>query len=106
MELESDSASLIISTTVLSWPGVSSAVGDQMQVAFKVGGYELGHLHGNTVAHFSFPRPLWQELKASGRIEDHPVFPGRPGPAQRRIHSAADLRDVVALLRLNYDSQS
>ncbi len=104
MELESDSVSLVISTNVLSWPGVSSSVGDSMQVAFKVGGYELGHLHGNTLAHFNFPKPLWQELKASGRIEDHPVFPGRVGPAQRRINSAADLQDVLALLRLNYEA--
>ena len=38
-----------------------------------------------------------------GRIEDHPVFPGRPGLAARRIEDEADVRDVIALLRLNYD---
>ncbi len=33
----------------------------------------------------------------------HPVFPGRAGPAARAIRDEADVRDVVALLRLNYD---
>jgi luciferase-like monooxygenase len=34
---------------------------------------------------------------------DHPVFPGKVGPAARRIENEADVRDVIALLRLNYD---
>ena len=33
----------------------------------------------------------------------HPVFPGRPGSAARRIETDADVDDVIALLRLNYD---
>jgi hypothetical protein len=31
------------------------------------------------------------------------VFPGRIGPAARRIESDDDVRDVIALMRLNYD---
>jgi hypothetical protein len=31
------------------------------------------------------------------------VFPGRVGPAARRIEDDADVRDVIALMRLNYD---
>lgn len=34
---------------------------------------------------------------------DHPVFPGKPGPAARRIETDDDVRDVIALLRTNYD---
>ena len=33
----------------------------------------------------------------------HPVFPGKQGPAARRIRSDDDVRDVIALMRLNYD---
>ena len=43
------------------------------------------------------------ELFADGRIVHHPVFPGKQGPAARRIENEADVRDVIALLRLNYD---
>jgi hypothetical protein len=31
------------------------------------------------------------------------VVPGRVGPAARRIASQADVEDVIALMRLNYD---
>jgi hypothetical protein len=46
---------------------------------------------------------VWRRLAAEGRIADHPVFPGRVGPAARRIEDDDDVRDVIALLRLNYD---
>jgi hypothetical protein len=31
------------------------------------------------------------------------VFPGKPGFAARRLDADEDVRDAVALLRLNYD---
>jgi hypothetical protein len=88
---------------VTSWPGVAAGPGRRGEFAFKVGGIELGHLHGDHAAHFVFPRRVWADLKEEGRIEDHPVFPGRPGLASRRIEGEADVREVIALLRLNYD---
>ena len=33
----------------------------------------------------------------------HPVFPDQPGWAARRIDDEDDVRDVIALMRLNYD---
>ena len=50
-----------------------------------------------------FPKDLWQTLFDQGRIDYHPVFPGKPGFGARRIETDEDLRDVIALLRLNYD---
>jgi hypothetical protein len=50
-----------------------------------------------------FPREVWLELREQERIADHPVFPGKVGPAARGIENEADVRDVIALLRLNYD---
>jgi hypothetical protein len=96
-------ASERIVETVTAWPGVVAGPGRRGELAFKVGGLELGHLHGDHAAHFVFPRRVWVELKEQGRIEDHPVFPGRPGLASRGIESEADVRDVIVLLRLNYD---
>jgi hypothetical protein len=31
------------------------------------------------------------------------VFPGKPGPGARRIENEDDVRDVIELMRLNYD---
>jgi len=42
-------------------------------------------------------------LEGEGRIGDHPVFPGKQGPAARGIEDEADVRDVIELMRLNYD---
>ena len=97
------SASKQITDEVTSWPGVTAGTGRRGEFAFKVGGKEIGHLHGDRSAHFFFPKREWHELLAEGRIEHHPVFPGREGPAARRIRSEEDVREVVALMRLNYE---
>ena len=92
-----------ITEEVTSWPGVEAGPGRRGEFAFRLGRRELGHLHGDHAAHFSFPEPVWRRLAAEGRIVDHPVFPGRVGPAARRIEDDDDVRDVIALLRLNYE---
>jgi hypothetical protein len=46
---------------------------------------------------------VWHELKEQERIVDHPVFPGKPGFAARAIDGEADVEDVIALMRINYD---
>jgi hypothetical protein len=96
-------ASQIITAEVTSWPRVESGPGRRGEFAFKVGRREIGHLHGDHAAHFFFPKHVWSELRDEGRIVEHPVFPGRVGPAARRIQSDADVRDVIALMRVNYD---
>jgi hypothetical protein len=100
---EVQTASERITEEVTSWPGVTAGPGRRGEFAFKVGGRELGHLHGDRSAHFGFPKAVWRELREQGRIEPHPVFPDKEGPAARRILDDADVRDVIALLRLNYD---
>jgi hypothetical protein len=92
-----------ITDEVTSWEGVTSGYGKRGEFAFKVRGREIGHLHGDHAAHFFFPKDVWATLYAERRIVHHPVFPGREGPAARRIEGADDVRDVIALMRLNYD---
>jgi hypothetical protein len=92
-----------ITDEVTSWPGVEAGHGKRGEFAFKLGPRELGHLHGDRAAHFGFTPELGAELRAQGRIVDHPVFPGKPKYGARRIASDDDVRDVIALMRLNYD---
>jgi hypothetical protein len=96
-------ASERITAEVTSWPGVEAGPGVRGEFAFTLGRRELGHLHGDRAAHFGFPKDVWTELKEQGRIVHHPVFPDSIGPAARRIESEDDVRDVIALMRLNYD---
>ena len=102
----SPTASEQIAAEVTSWPGVTAGPGRRGEFAFKVGRKEIGHLHGDHAAHFFFSKELWHELTAQERITDHPVFPGRVGPAARRIEDESDVRDVIALMRLNYERVS
>jgi hypothetical protein len=100
---ETQTASQQITEEVTSWPGVEAGPGRRGEFAFRLGRREIGHLHGDRAAHFSFPKEVWAELREQGRIVDHPVFPGKVGPAARRIEDEADVRDVIQLMRLNYD---
>jgi hypothetical protein len=97
------SASEQITAEVISWPGVEAGPGDRGEFGFRVGHRAIGHLHGDRTAHFGFPKDVWASLFEQGRIDYHPVFPGKPGFAARRIKNEDDVRDVIALLRLNYD---
>jgi hypothetical protein len=92
-----------ITDEVTSWPGVEAGIGSRGELAFTVGRRQIGHLHGDHAAHFSFPKQVWADLFVQGRVVYHPVFPGKPGPAARRIEDDADVLDVIELLRLNYD---
>ena len=97
------SASDQITAAVTSWPGVEAGPGRRGEFAFRVGGREIGHLHGDHAAHFGFPKDVWAQLIEQGRVVEHPVFPGKAGMAAREIHDQADVGDVIELLRLNYD---
>jgi hypothetical protein len=96
-------ASERITEEVTSWPGIEAGPGRRGEFSFRLGNREIGHLHGDRAAHFSFPRPVWAELHEAGRIDYHPVFPGKQGIASRAIAGDADVDDVIALMRLNYD---
>jgi hypothetical protein len=92
-----------ITEQVTSWPGVTAGPGDRGEFSFKVGRREIGHLHGDYIAHFGFPREVGADLRRQGRVGPHPMGPDHPGWASHAIEDEADVRDVIALLRLNYD---
>jgi hypothetical protein len=92
-----------ITAVVTTWPGVEAGMGERGEWGFSVGGRQIGHLHGDRVAHFGFPRELGQELRDAGRVGPHPVNRHSPKLAARELHGEDDVRDVIELMRLNYD---
>jgi hypothetical protein len=100
---EHERASETITREVTSWPGVEAGPGRRGEFAFTVGGREIGHLHGDHAAHFGFPRDVGAELRAQGRVGPHPVNRHSTKMAARRIEDDDDVREVIALMRLNYD---
>ena len=100
---EQQTASQQITDEVTSWPGVEAGPGRRGEFAFTVGRREIGHLHGDHAAHFGFPKEVGARLREEGRVGPHPVAPDKAAWAARRIESADDVRDVIELIRLNYD---
>ncbi len=86
-----------------AWPGVTTAQGTRGELSIRAGKREIGHLHGDRAAHFGFPKDVSRVLRAQGRVGPHPAFPDNDGWAARRIDGDADVEDVIALLRLNYE---
>jgi Family of unknown function (DUF5519) len=103
MTTQQQAPSRRITDEVTSWPGVTAGPGSRGEFAFTVGRRQIGHLHGDRVAHFGFPPDVGAELRAQGRVGPHPVAPDKTAWAARAIQSDDDVRDVIALLRLNYD---
>ncbi len=79
------SASERITDEVTSWPGVEAGYGRRGEWGFRVNRHEVGHLHGDHAAHFSFGKEVGTALREQGRVVDHPVFPGKDAMAARRI---------------------
>ena len=71
-----------ITAVVTAWPGVEAGMGERGEWGFRVGGKQIGHLHGDRVAHFGFPRELGQELRDAGRVGPHPVNRHSPKPSR------------------------
>lgn len=92
-----------ITDEVTSWPGVEAGFGSRGEFGFRVAGHEIGHLHGDRVAHFGFPREVGARLRAEGRVGPHPVNPHSTKMASRSLGTDADVEDAIALMRLNYD---
>lgn len=101
--VETRSPSSRIADAVKEWPGVQVGKGRRGELAFTFGRTEIGHLHGDTAAHFLFETSRWAELMSARRVVEHPFFPGRTGSAARPIMGDEDVLEVIALLRINYD---
>lgn len=92
-----------ITDEVTSWPGVEAGMGQRGEFGFTVNGTPLGHLHGDRAAHFGFPREIGARLRAEGRVGPHPVNPHSTKMAARQIEGNSDVREVIALMRINYE---
>lgn len=64
-----------IEKELMSWPGVTSGVHRFGGVEFRVGGREMGHLHGSGWADLPFPMNERNELLKKGRASPHHTLP-------------------------------
>jgi hypothetical protein len=94
-----------IKAELLTWPGVTAEPHRFGGIEYSFGRKELGHVHGDRLADLPFPRHIHDQLIAAGRAEPHHVLP-ETGWVSRRIASADEAEEVIALFRINYDRYS
>lgn len=95
---------------LLGWPGVGKKTnengpGGGAVTGYRYGGRQLGHVHhaAGGLADFSFPQEVRDELIRAGRAVPHPAFPNSRTDASHELQSEGDLREVIALFRINYE---
>lgn len=91
-----------IAEAVGAWPGVTTGDNGRMGVEFRVGKIELGHMHGQHVAHLPMPKRMRNDMIATGKVTPHPVMPDS-GWVQMLIATPEDRDHVIAIFRQNYD---
>ena len=91
-----------IEREVGSWEGVVVRAHRFGGVEFRLGGRELGHLHGERWADLRFHRGVRDMLVDTGRAQPHHVLPNT-GWVSKQIRSEDDVAAVIELFRLSYE---
>jgi hypothetical protein len=91
-----------VETETLAWPGVTKGLHRFGGAELRVGGREIGHLHGNGLLDVPLTRALRQQLVADGKAKPHHIYPAS-GWISYYMNSEYDVRGAVALLRLSYE---
>ncbi len=100
--METVSLTVAVRGEMLAHPEVTEAPHRFGGIVFHVGGREIGHLHGETVADLPLPRHIREGLAAPGRASfDHDV--SEVVWVSREVSGPQDVQDVVALFRMSYE---
>jgi len=91
-----------IRSELTSWDGVSVHPHRFGGIEFRLGGRQLGHLHGERWVDLPFPRRIRDMLVETGRASPHHVLP-HTGWVSRRISGEEDVPEVIELFRLSYE---
>lgn len=87
---------------ILSWDDVSEHEHRFGGVEFRYKDKELGHLHGEELADFPFPKSIRDELVQAGLAEPHHVFPNS-GWVSYWIKGEQDIAHLLKLFKMQYD---
>jgi hypothetical protein len=92
----------VIKQELLSWKGVTIHEHNFVTIIFYVGGIEMGHLHGDSIADIQFPAKVSKKLVKEGYVSPHRIIP-KSGWVSHEIQNAKDVKEVIELFRFQYD---
>ena len=99
-------ASEQITKEVTSWPGVEAGTGSPRRVGLHASAATSSATCTATASRTSRSRAIWHELSRHRAGRRPPRLPRQARPRRAPIEDEADVRDVIELLRLNYDRGS
>jgi hypothetical protein len=95
------SSSEVIKKELLSWKGVTAHEHNFTSVIFYVNGFEMGHLHGDSIADLQFPKKVSKKLVSEGLVLPHHVIP-KSEWVSHEIQNPKDVQVVIELFRMQY----
>lgn len=100
--MDAPSLTAAVRRELLAHPDVTEGTHRFGGIVFHLGRYELGHLHGETVADLPLPPHIRDELVASGRVSaDH--IGSDSAWMSRRVNGPRDIAEIVELFRISYE---
>jgi hypothetical protein len=91
-----------VKAAVMRWSGVSSLPHRFGGIEFRVGGKEMGHMHGSRLADFPFPMSVRDRLVKEGKVQPHHVLP-KSGWASYWINDESDINPLIELFQMQYE---
>lgn len=95
-------AQKIITETLTSWDGVSTAPHRFGGVEYRLGTRELGHIHGDHLVDIPFPKKIRDEIVSAGLAEPHHILP-ETGWVSFYLRKNGDVETVIELLHRSYE---
>jgi hypothetical protein len=95
-------AQKIITQTLTSWEGVSTAPHRFGGVEYRLGTRELGHIHGDHLIDIPFPKKVRDEIVQAGLALPHHVLP-ETGWVSFYLRNEEDVQRAIALLHRSYE---
>jgi predicted DNA-binding protein (MmcQ/YjbR family) len=91
-----------IEAAALSWEGIESHPHRFGGRQYRLGGREIGHVHGESLVDIPFPSQVRDEIVNSGQAKPHHVLP-KSGWVSVHIRTEADVETAIQLLRQSYE---
>ena len=95
-------AQKIITETLTSWDGVSTAPHRFGGVEYRLGTRELGHIHGDQLVDIPFPKKVRDEIVTAGLAEPHHILPAT-GWISFYLREVGDIEKAIELLHRSYE---
>ena len=95
-------ASTRIREAVLGWKGVEERPHRFGGLEYRLGNREIGHVHGDQLVDFPFPKRIRDEIVAAGQAQPHHILP-QTGWVSFYIRGEQDVSQAINLLHRSYE---